>query len=1139
MMVNQFSLMKDKRFLPLFVTQFFGAFHDNVFKNALAFMLVYGVLSQGRSQTETELYVSIAAGVFIFPFIIFSALGGQLADKFPKQNVIRYIKLAEILIAFMGIASLYTASFSLSFATLFALGAQSAFFGPSKYAILPDHLKTNELIAGNALLNTGTFLAILIGTIAGTILMYLGAGLPLVCGLMLFSALVGYGASRFIPAAPAKMSSLKLHYNPVTETLKILKFAFSQKKAVIRSILGASWFYFLGGMFMAQFTNFTNHTLSADGTVLVLFLILFSIGIAIGGLLNNSLLKGRVEAVYVPLASLGITLFSIDLYFSSAVPHQDVLMDVWTFLSIPAHWRILFDVWMIALCGGLFVVPLNAIVQHNTDEAQRARIIAGAGVLDAVFIFASSAFCAFLIMMGWEIREIFLTFAIMNAFVALYICTILPDYLLKSFMQAVFKFLYGVEIKGLENFEKAGDRAVIVCNHVSLIDPPLLAAFLPGKPMFAVNSFVAEWAIVKPFLNLVNMFPLDPTNPFSIKSLIKEVEKDKHCVIFPEGRLTETGALMKVYEGPGMIADKADAMLLPVRLDGVQHTSFARLKGKVPLKSFPKITITILPPRKFKLEESLSARERRAAAARDLYQVMEDMMFITTDREQTLYSALLKARHVNGDAAPIMEDATFRPMKFKKLLQGSVVLGLKFAALSDKKENVGLLLPNSMGAVVSFFGLQAYGRVPAMLNFSAGAKALVSACQTAKIKTVVSSRVFIEMGRLEEVVQEIEKHAKIVYLEDIKKETGLFDKLFAFIANPDKLHKKQKVDIHDPAVVLFTSGSEGMPKGVALSHANIMSNIVQLSSRVDFNRQDVVFNCLPMFHSFGLTGGTLLPILSGVKTFLYPSPLHYRIVPELIYSTNATIMFGTDTFLSGYARMADPYDFYRMRYIFAGAEKVKDETRQIYMDRFGVRIFEGYGATETAPVIAVNAPMHLRSGTVGRILSGIEYRLEDVPGVEEGGRLFVKGPNVMLGYYKADHPGVIEPLEDDWYDTGDIVDIDSDGFVRILGRAKRFAKIAGEMVSLTSVESMVQKVYPEAQHAVVAVPDQKKGEQLIFVTTQKDAKKADLSAYASAHGISELAVPKTILEMDKLPLLGTGKTDYTMLQNIVEEKVSK
>ena len=579
--------------------------------------------------------------------------------------------------------------------------------------------------------------------------------------------------------------------------------------------------------------------------------------------------------MYVPLAVLGITIFSIDLYFAGGALQNtsSTLLGLEEFLGAPANWRVVVDVFMIALCGGLFVVPLNTIIQHYTDENIRARIIAGSAITNALFGVASTAISAGLIMQGWEIRELFLAFAIMNAFVALYICKLLPDYLLKSFMQGLFKMLYKVEVRGFENIEKAGKRAVIVGNHVSFLDPPLLAAFLPGRPMFAVNSFIAERFWIKPFLKLVDAFPLDPTNPFSLKGLIREVEKGKHVVIFPEGRLTETGALMKVYDGPGMIADKADAMILPVRLDGVQHTFLARLKGKVPMRKFPKITITILEPRKFKIDDEIKGRARRAAAGRQLYDLMEEMMFMTGDREQTLYQALLRARYINGDDAVIAEDVERKPLKFKKLIQGSMVMGRKFSAITAKGENVGVLLPNSIGAIVTFFALQAFGRVPAMLNFSAGTQSLTSACQTAKVKTVVTSKRFIKLGRLEETIDEIAKHANIVYLEDIKETIRFGDKLYGLIClSRSRIHKKQKINPHDPAIILFTSGSEGMPKGVVLSHANIMSNILQLSSRVDFNNQDIVFNCLPMFPFLWPDGRNIAANFVRCKNVLISEP---------------------------------------------------------------------------------------------------------------------------------------------------------------------------------------------------------------------------------------------------------------------------
>jgi acyl-[acyl-carrier-protein]-phospholipid O-acyltransferase/long-chain-fatty-acid--[acyl-carrier-protein] ligase len=340
---------------------------------------------------------------------------------------------------------------------------------------------------------------------------------------------------------------------------------------------------------------------------------------------------------------------------------------------------------------------------------------------------------------------------------------------------------------------------------------------------------------------------------------------------------------------------------------------------------------------------------------------------------------------------------------------------------------------------------------------------------------------------------------------------------------------------------LFTSGSEGAPKGVVLSHSNVLANREQVAARIDFGAQDIILNALPMFHSFGLTGGTLLPVLSGMRTFFYPSPLHYRIVPEIAYDVSASILFGTNTFLAGYARFAHPYDFYSVRYVFAGAEKLKDETRRVYSDKFGVQVFEGYGATETSPGIAINTPIDSKPGTVGRFLPGIEYALDPVPGVE-GGRLSVSGPNVMLGYLKHDHPGVIQPPATErgpgWYDTGDIVTVDADGFVTIQGRAKRFAKIGGEMVSLTAVEELATRAWPDLQHAVLSVPDAQKGEQLVLVTTKPEAVRADLSARARADGMSELHVPKKILTVPKMPLLGSGKTDYPAVKALVDETLS-
>jgi acyl-[acyl-carrier-protein]-phospholipid O-acyltransferase / long-chain-fatty-acid--[acyl-carrier-protein] ligase len=443
--------------------------------------------------------------------------------------------------------------------------------------------------------------------------------------------------------------------------------------------------------------------------------------------------------------------------------------------------------------------------------------------------------------------------------------------------------------------------------------------------------------------------------------------------------------------------------------------------------------------------------------------------------------------------------------------------------------------------VAAVFGLYAYGRVPAMLNFSTGAVNMAAACTAAEVRTIITSRKFIEAGEMQEDVKLLERNCKFIYLEDVRETVHAIDKLRGVIQRfftPSSLRAcGATTDPNTPAVVLFTSGSEGVPKGVALSHRNLIANKHQILARIALMPSDTFFCALPIFHAFGFLGGIMLPATTGMKAFLYPSPLHYKIVPELVYDTNATILFSTDTFLNGYARNAHAYDFYSVRLLVGGAEKVKPETRAIYMEKFGLRIIEGYGATECSPTIAANTFMHSKTGSVGRIFDGMQHRLEPVEGITEGGRLWIKGPNVMLGYLRADNPGVIEAPPDGWYDTGDIVTIDDHGYVTIQGRAKRFSKIAGEMISLTAIEARLQELYKNHTHAVVAVPDAKKGEQLVMFTTLEKPDRKEIAAGLKRLGCSELMIPKNIFQVEALPVLGSGKTDYVTLNRIAREKV--
>lgn len=1132
--MNSFSLLARKRFLPLFITQFLGAFNDNTFKNALIILITYRLAA--IDGLNAQLLVTIAAGIFILPFFLFSATAGQLADKYEKSRLIKTIKFIEILIMSAAALGFYSQSPLLLMTVLFALGTHATFFGPLKYALLPEQLQPTELLAGNGLIEAGTFIAILIGTIIGGVLILQNHGDAIISGLIIFIAIVGWIASWSIPKTEHANPSIKMRFNIWRETRELMQYP-KKHGTLFLTILGISWFWLIGATFLAEFPVFAKDSLHAGEAIVTLFFTLFSIGLALGSLLCNRLLKGQIHATYVPLGAVGMTLFTLDLYFAAGhFSHLQGLMTLQEFLFHFHGWRICVDLLLIAAAGGIYTVPLYAILQQRADKAHRARVIACNNVMNALFMVAAAIITLVLLALGCSVTQVFLLIAISNGLVAIYICKLLPDVFIRGFFHRLLTLLFRVKVKGLDNYHAAGKRVVIIANHTSFIDPLLLSIFLPDKLTFAVNTLIAKKWWIRLFIRMVPTFSLDPTNPMAIKSLIEFVEQNKRCVIFPEGRLTMTGALMKIYEGPGLIADKAAAPLLPIRIDGAQFTPFSRLRGKVRIQWLPQITITIFPAEQITIAPEVKGRLRRQQISLQLYDVMTNVIFHSSDYQKTLFDSLLDARVLHGPHHEIMEDIERTPLHYQALIRHCFILGGVLAKNSQAGEVIGVLLPNMNVTVVTFFALQAFCRVPAMLNYSTDITHVLTACQAAKITTIYSSLKFVRFAKLTHLVSGLTKAGiNVIYLEHCRADMGLYAKVKGslYAQWPRLAYRflnRAKPRLRSPdtaAVILFTSSSEGSPKGVVLSHTNFQANRHQLSACIDFTANDKVFNALPLFHSFGLTSSTLLPLLSGVKVFLYPSPLHYRIVPELVYDTNATILFGTDTFLSGYAKFAHPYDFYSIRYVFAGAEKLRADTAQLWSLKFGLRIFEGYGATETAPVISINTPMQHKHGTVGRLLPGINHRITPVPGIEDGGSLAIQGPNIMKGYLFADQPGVLIAPTDGWYETGDIVSIDDEGFITMKGRLNRFATINGHKVSLALIEQYLNELWPEGEHAVLSVPDQQGDEQLLLITTHAEARMEAFALYAKEKALTTL--PQEIIFVKELPRLGSGKVDYTRL----------
>ncbi len=1138
----QFSLLTSRRFLPLFVVQFFGAFNDNVFKNALIVLITYQFLLQ--SKLWQQISVTLAAGLFILPFFLFSAFAGQLADKLSKKRLIIFIKAFELI--FMGLASLgfYLHALGLLMLTLFLMGTHSTFFGPIKYAILPDLLRNNELLGGNALIEASTFIAILLGTLFGGLLIVTHAGITWVSIIMLSSSAIGLLASLYMPVTPKANSNLKINLRFFQATFDIIN-AVKAEKQVFYVILAISWFWLIGATFLTQFPGFTKNFLQANANIVTLFLGIFTVGVALGSLICNRLLKQQISMRWVPASLWLMSLFIIDLYFAAGhLPLQNTqtLIGFSHFFHLIKHWRICLDLLGLSLSAGIYIVPLYALIQTDTASEHRARSIAANNIINSLFIVVASLITLFLFKIDLTVTHIFLLLGIINLIFAIFSIFIIPEGFIKPLLRWMLKRLYDIQLTGFEHYKAAGDRVVIVANHTSFLDVVLLYAFLPDALVFAINRFTARVWWVRPFLYFAKVFELDPLNPLAIKTLIHEVKKPGKCVIFPEGRITTTGALMKLYEGPGLIADHAKANLLPIRLQGAQYTPFSRLRGKVQIRWFPKISITILPPRRFIVDPKMSSRKRRQLIGGQLYEIMVEMLFRSTDYKKTLFQSFLEAKAIHKGPTKVLEDITRVPLNYNQILTRCFILGSAIKRVTDYQETVGLLLPNMIGAVVTFFALQAYGRVTALLNYTAGPAQIESACRVAKIRCILTSRKFIELANLFNLILRLnERGIQLVYLEDIKAEISWQDKLRAGLlsrfANYYYYKKLKKItNTSDPAVVLFTSGSEGQPKGVVLSHENIQANLAQMTTQIDFNQKDIFFSALPLFHAFGLTACVILPIYHGIKTFIYPSPLHYRKVPNMIYECNATITFGTDTFLAGYGRYAHPYDFYSIRYVFAGAEKLKEKTRKLWMEKFGIRIFEGYGVTEASPVISVNTPMQNKPGTVGNFLPGIRYEIEPVSHIKGGGRLLVSGPNVMLGYLSSEQPGEIIPPHHGWYDTGDIVEVDANGYITIKDRAKRFAKISGEMVSLTAIENAIDDLWPDKHHAMLTIPDPKKGEQLILVTEYKLATRNALFKFFQENGLSELSLPRRLYFIESMPLLGSGKINYMEVKSWLENQ---
>ncbi len=1118
-----------RNFIGLFLAQFLGALNDNLFKVAI---ITLWAVSSNDLPMKPEVLAALAGAVFILPFALFVKPSGYLTDHVNRARLIQSIKLLECVIMLVAaLLFLYEQGTFVTFAflaVLFLMGTQSTLFGPVKYAVLPHMIHGSGLMRANALIEGSTFLSILFGMLLGAFLIETGR-INVVAALLLLVAGAGLFGTFLI--SPKGMRPERSGQHRKDNQFFTYLFHFLGKPRNAGLTYSLAWFWAIGTLLVTQLPIIALKISDSSGFS-TLFLAVLVVGIAVG--------NGLIAYLSTKFSAKSLLSFSIITYSGMAFLLVDFAIvlesilelnvaDIHSFLVHPVGLHFVLVLGLIAIFAGMFSVPLYTALLQVSSNASLGKNFALNNFCQSILIVATSLLAVGLLY-HFSLDQIFLIFALLHFLGIPAVILASGKSLSHMVIRLVFKVFYRLEVRGLEHYPMQQHGLLITSNHLSYLDAPLLLGFLPRKPVFVIDKQVMKLWWVRIWLGACKVYPVDTESPFAMKTVIKALQAGEHVVVFPEGAITRTGRLGKIYAGVGVAAHRTDSPILGVRIAGLELTCFGRMDSS-PRRLFAKVSLDLTPVQTLAVPEGMTGREKRGYILDELNLLMREVMFQSSPYRQHIYQKLLSTVADYGLNREIIDDLQPKAMTYGRLVLGSQILGQKFKAFAPKGQGIGIFLPNSKAAVTTFFAIQAIDRIAVMLNFTAGLANLRSAIETSTINTIVTSRLFIEKAGLEELITDLSDHAKIIYLEDIRDQIGVINKITTAIKVRVGLVPKPTAKANSTAVVLFTSGSEGVPKGVALSHKNILANVYQALAAADFSAADRTFNPLPMFHCFGLTAGTLLPILSGGRSFQFPTPLRYRQVVELIYHWRATILFGANSFLRRYGDVAAPQDLQSLRYVFAGAEPLQEETYQQWQHKFGVQILEGYGVTEASPIIAVNTRAFNRHGTVGLPVAGIECRLQPVPDMPDPnvGVLHVRGPNVMQGYIKADEPGVIIPPAHGWYDTGDIVEIDPDLYIRILGRQKRFAKIAGEMVSLAAVESVISRLWPEHIHAVLSRPHPTRGEELVLFTENLHARRENIIAALQREGLSPLMLPGDIRYIAEMPLLGTGKIDYLSL----------
>jgi len=1147
-------------FWSLIVTQFQNAFNDN----AIKFLVIYLVVAMNFPKEQRDLLVLIVGALFALPFIFFSLTGGYFADRYSKRSVVIGTKLMEIFVMGVTILGLWLNNLPLECAAVFLISTQSALFGPSKYGLLPEILPERRLSWGNGIIELGTFVGSIGAVMAAGFLAEHYRNHEAMAGVVLLGCtLLGLATSFGITHVPAANPAKKFRWNPFGDLVTQIR-TIRADRVLGWAVLGNSYLWFLAALLQFTIVVYGHDVLRIDDTHISYLQAAVGIGIGLGSFAAGYLSGGKIEYGLIPLGAVGMTLFGALLYFDRpaealaawlqlTASHTGIPLaqNVGTFIVNIVRLRIP-DLWLLGFFGGFFAVPLNALIQHRPRPAEKGGVIAAANLLSFVGVFlAAGAYFFFSTVLHQTPAGVFLDGAILTLVTTAYSIYLLPDSLLRLVLFMVTHSIYRIRVEGRDNIPESGG-ALFVSNHMSLVDALLLLASTDRHIRFLMFKDIYDQPHIKPFAKMIRAIPISsqlrPRDMIhSLREASDAIRDGEIVCIFAEGQITRIGQLLPFRRGMERIMKGVNAPIVPVNLDGVWGSIFSYERGRF-LWKFPRkipypVTVSFGAP----MPASATAFQVREA----VQELQSEAYRHHKSRMHTLPRSLIRTAH-HYPFRFAMGDKRRPRMNWGNALLSSIFLARRLRNVWAGQKMVGILLPPSMPGALVNFAASLSGKIPVNLNYTASNETLASCAQQCNLQTVITTKLLLEKLPLQ-------VPGKQILLEEIAARPRLTEKIAAlllwFLPGPlleRALNSGNSQSLDDLATIIFSSGSTGEPKGVMLTHYNIMSNIDQMGQPFMLTKGDVLLGVLPFFHSFGFTVTLWLPAVLSVGVAYHPSPLDLTAVSELVRDYQVTFLLATPTFLQAYTRRCLPEDFGSLQFVVVGAEKLPEPLAVAFEDRFGIRPLEGYGCTECSPVVAVNtrdfrAPgfrqVGAKRGHIGHPLPGVSVRIIDPETRERRevgtpGLLLVRGPNVMLGYLGKPEK-TAEVLQDGWYTTGDIAAEDEDGFLTITDRLSRFSKIGGEMVPHIKIEEKLQELADSAEKifVVTGVPDGKKGERLVVLhTLTADALKPVLEKLASS-GLPNLWIPRAnqFFQIEELPHLGSGKLDLRRVHEVALE----